>query len=101
MHNECVTQAGVTDEQVAQVMAGNFLSDPEVKEQIFCMTKKLGFLNDAGEIQMDIIEAMIAEFVPDAALAEKLKKCGVQKDTPQDTAFELAKCAYQAKFDIA
>lgn len=101
MHNECVQQSGVTDEQIAQVKAGNFLTDPAVKEQFYCMSKKLGFLNDAGEIQKDVMEAMIAQFIPDAALAEKLMKCGIQKDTPQDTAFELAKCAYQAKFGMA
>lgn len=101
MHNACVAETGVKGDAVEGAMAGKFSDDPALKEQFFCMSKKLGFQNEAGELQMDHVATQIAKYVNDPAMAEKLMKCGEPKSTPQDTAFEVAKCAFQVKFEMA
>ncbi|KAJ8934109.1 hypothetical protein NQ314_013567 [Rhamnusium bicolor] len=60
IHNECVDQTGVTDDTVMRAMAGEFLEDPKFKEHLFCFTKKMGFQNEAGELQPDVIKEKTA-----------------------------------------
>lgn len=94
-------ESRVSEDAVKLAMIGNFPDDPAFKEHLFCMSKKVGLQNDAGEIQMNEVRSKISKYVDDPALAEKLENCAKQKDTPQQTAFEVAKCTYEASFGLA
>lgn len=101
MHETCVAETGVSADSLSAAMTGNFPDDPTLKEHVFCMSKKFGFQNGDGQLQVDTISGMISTYVPDPTISESLMKCVVQRDTPQNTAIELAKCAYQIKLAMA
>lgn len=100
-HNKCVAETGISEETVAQAMTGNLPDDATLKKHIFCMSKKIGFQNDAGELQVDQIKEILSKYVGDPVMEEKLMGCVVQKGDPQTTAYEVAKCAVQVKFVMA
>lgn len=100
-HKECVAESGVSEDTVKKAMTdGEFVDEPKFKAHLLCFGKKVGFQNDAGELQKDVIKAKLSTVVSDEAVVEKMIECAVQKSTPEDTAFETAKCMHAFKKEI-
>nr|AVI04885.1 putative odorant-binding protein 4 [Anthonomus grandis] len=60
---------------------------------MLCFSKKVGFQNQEGAVQRDVIEKKLGSIVEDKEIFDKLiKDCVVQKESPQETAFFIAKC---------
>lgn len=98
--DDCLAETGLAEETFAQVRSGNLPDDGTLKELIFCMNKKLGFQNEDGELQMEAMKAMFSKY-NEPAILDKLMECIVQKDTPQNSAYEIAKCAKLVKFILS
>ncbi|XP_019866436.1 B2 protein [Aethina tumida] len=97
-HEECSKESQVDQSLVEKAKAGEFTDDDGLKNHIFCVSKKLGFQNDAGEIQVGVVKEKLATVIDDPSkIDEIVKKCAVQKDTPQNTAFSTIECYYHAK----
>nr|AXO78383.1 odorant binding protein 5 [Xylotrechus quadripes] len=95
-HKECGAQSGVDKELIAKARKGDFSDDPKLKEHLFCVAKKIGSFNEAGEIQQQVLKPKITAALGDEALAQKLlDECAVKKDTPQDTVYAAVKCYYE------
>ncbi|KAF7272390.1 hypothetical protein GWI33_014817 [Rhynchophorus ferrugineus] len=93
---ECVTQTGVDKELVHKARQGSFTDDSKLKSFTFCISKKIGFQNDNGDAQADVIKQKLAAAINDADAADKLiAKCLEKKDTPEETAYETFKCYYE------
>ncbi|KAF7278589.1 uncharacterized protein LOC143200547 [Rhynchophorus ferrugineus] len=90
---ECIQETGVDRELVQKTREGIFEEDPKLKEFAFCMGKKAGFIDDAGEPQLDVMRQKTGQLLKDPVVVEKLvKECGVKKETPQETAFYASMC---------
>ncbi|XP_018565060.1 B1 protein-like [Anoplophora glabripennis] len=95
-HKECKAETNIDDSLASGVLAGNFSDDPVLKQYLFCMNKRLGILNDSGEIQKDAMKEKLGKLITDEAKIEELtNSCSVEKSSPEDTALELTKCIYQ------
>ncbi|KAJ8955677.1 hypothetical protein NQ318_008548 [Aromia moschata] len=95
-HKACLAETGVDSDLVTKARKGEFSEDPKLKEHIFCVAKKIGFVNDAGDFQKDVMKTKISAVLGDEALAEKyIAECAVSKGTPQETAFQAIKCYYE------
>nr|AXO78385.1 odorant binding protein 7 [Xylotrechus quadripes] len=95
-HKECGAQSGVDNELVTKARKGEFIDDPKLKEHLFCVAKRIGFLNEAGVIQEQLLKSKLSAALGDEALAQKLvSECAIKKDTPQDTAYETVKCYFE------
>lgn len=101
MHNACVAESGVSADLVKGAMTGNFPNDPTLKEDFYCMSKKIGIQNENGQLQTDTIASLVSKYVTDPTIADNVMKCAIEQGTPQDTAYEFAKCAYAFKFGLA
>ncbi|CAG9829120.1 unnamed protein product [Diabrotica balteata] len=98
LHQKCLPISGATDEMAKQAMVGNFPEDPAFKEHVYCMSKGFGFFNENGEVNKIVVEAELQKRIADPALREEIKaKCLVMKETPQETAFQTAKCMFAYK----
>nr|AVH84924.1 odorant binding protein 17 [Harmonia axyridis]QTE76116.1 odorant binding protein 8 [Harmonia axyridis] len=92
----CAKSTGVDPEAIANAKKGTFSDDEKFKDYLFCVSKKIGFQNEAGEIQKDVVKQKATVALKDEKLVDEIiKKCAVVKDTPQNTAFEVAKCYYE------
>lgn len=53
-------------------------------------------MNGSGDLQHSVLKAKVGAVLDDQDTADKLdSECSVQKSTPQETVFELAKCYYE------
>lgn len=89
--------SGVTQEQLdkekAKKVDEELDEDPKMKEHRLCISKKMGFMDESGEIKIDVLKAKLNVILKDAEKTEKIvTKCAVKKDTPLETANELKKC---------
>lgn len=75
---------------------GEFTDDPKLKEHLFCFAKKVGFMNEAGEVQKDVIKAKITPDVGADEAATVTEKCGnIKSATPQQTTVDVLKCYFE------
>ncbi|XP_072392678.1 B1 protein-like [Diabrotica undecimpunctata] len=95
-HKECLPKSGVNPELVQKARQGDFTNDQKLKEHIFCVSKLIGFQNDAGEIQVDVLKAKVGAALDDTALAAQLiDTCAKNLGNGPETAFETVKCYHE------
>lgn len=90
-HQECATESGIEEDVIKKTFAGDLVEDEKLKKHVLCVNRKLGFFNDDGEIQVEVIRKTIGEDIDN--VDELVEKCTVDKGSPEDTAFSFAKCA--------
>nr|UTN00825.1 odorant binding protein [Semanotus bifasciatus] len=92
-NKQCMEETHVDMDIVMKASKGVYTDDPTFKKHIFCVNKKAGFQNAAGDLQIDTMKAKINSIVKDEKKTnEFISKCALNKDTPENTAFEVAKC---------
>ncbi|KAL3288144.1 hypothetical protein HHI36_002592 [Cryptolaemus montrouzieri] len=95
---DCAKHTGVDKELAIKARNGDFVEDEKLKEHLYCFSKKIGFQNEAGDLQLDVIRQKLAQEIKDTKVLEDVvKKCAVKKDTPQETSFQVAKCYSEHK----
>lgn len=73
--------------------AGEFTEDVKLKEYVRCMFVKVGFMNEAGEVQIDVIKAKIPDDVDKGEATKVIEACKEKKGTDAaDTAYLLYQC---------
>lgn len=92
---ECIKQTGVDQEVVDNARKGNVVDNPKLQEHLLCMFKRIGFMDDAGKIQKDVLKKKLVDVIKEEELANKLiEVCATEAATPQLTAFENFKCFF-------
>lgn len=90
--DKCAAETGVDKSLVEDAINGQYSNDPKFGDYAVCFAKAFNFLNDAGDLQMDIIKDVIyAHYDKDKADAI-MSKCMEKKASPQQTAVEMGKC---------
>lgn len=89
----CSQQSGVDAKLVENARTGQFAEDTKLKDYLYCVGKRIGTVDEAGNLQHGVFRAKMALLLSNQELADKLDaKCFVAKGTVQETAFEVAKC---------
>ncbi|XP_066262793.1 B2 protein-like [Euwallacea similis] len=92
----CVAETGVNPELIKAARQGKFTEDDKLKAFTFCMSKKIGFQNDAGEILADVVKQKLGGALGNQETANQIaQKCLVAQSSPQETAFHSFKCYYE------
>nr|UYB94414.1 odorant-binding protein 12 [Lytta caraganae] len=95
-HTECSSASGVDQQLVQKARQGEFVDDPKLKAHLLCVSKHIGFQNEAGELQNSVVQDKINGQLNDEGKTKALvDKCVAQKATPEDTIFEAVKCVYE------
>lgn len=95
IHQDCKGQSGVSDDVITNALLGNFNYNPQLAEHLFCMSQKLGLQDANGRINRDVLRQRLSGFLSDPAEIDNLvTRCGVEQETPQQTAFKSAQCFY-------
>ncbi|XP_017783047.1 PREDICTED: general odorant-binding protein 56d-like [Nicrophorus vespilloides] len=93
---ECITSSGVDVEVVEKSKKGEFAEDPKLKEFLFCVAKKVGFLNEDGDYQVDVMKAKITAKHGQEAADNVVVACTEKKEASgAETSYALAKCFYE------
>ncbi|KAJ8932127.1 hypothetical protein NQ314_014908 [Rhamnusium bicolor] len=100
-HKECVEKTGVDEKLVDESQLGQYPEEPEFKEYTFCLSKRLGLQNEAGEFQMEAVKAQLSKHIQDSAEVDKLiETCVVQKDSPIESAYNTFKCYHDSSSHV-
>ncbi|VEN49322.1 unnamed protein product [Callosobruchus maculatus] len=93
-HQECLAETKVDEELVKKARQGDFTEDQKLKDHMFCVLKKTGFLDDAGEIKMDVLKAKVVSVIGEEKAEKIISACAVKKDNGPETAFQMIKCYF-------
>ncbi|XP_049826335.1 B2 protein [Aethina tumida] len=89
----CRAETGATISQVTRAIAGYFDDDPKLKAQLYCISRKVGFQNDVGDMVLDVIREKIASIITDPHMVDELiELCAIKQATPEETAYITLKC---------
>ncbi|CAH0551618.1 unnamed protein product [Brassicogethes aeneus] len=95
-HRECKESSGVEQIVIDDAKAGKYANDPKIKAHLFCVSKKIGLQNEAGEIQKDVMMAKLSALLNDQEIAKKMVElCAKPDSTPEETSYSVLKCYYQ------
>lgn len=95
IHQECAGESGVDEEIIKKALEGDFPDDDNFKKHIVCMGKKIGFLNEDGEPQVEVIQEELSKHMDNAK--EVVETCIEDKGSPEDLAFNFIKCSFKLK----
>ncbi|CAG9858988.1 unnamed protein product, partial [Phyllotreta striolata] len=98
LHAACKPKTGATDEMAQRAMVGDFPDDPAFKKHVLCMTQGMGAMDSDGNYILENINKKLDAVLSDEALKSEIKgKCLVTKESPEETAFQSAKCFFSYK----
>lgn len=91
----CQKETGVAEELINKAEIGEFPDDQDFKCFVKCFHTQVGYLNDAGEPQLEIIKENLPENHRERAHQIIAKKCINIEGDPCEKAFALHKCFYE------
>nr|APG79378.1 pheromone binding protein 17 [Cyrtotrachelus buqueti] len=102
-YKQCVEQTHVDQNVLQQARAGNFTDDPKLKDHILCITKKIGFQDEAGHLQKEVIQKKLKEAVKgnEDQTKKLMEACAITNQDPKLQAFNAFKCIHhKAKINL-
>ncbi|XP_076267140.1 B1 protein-like [Rhynchophorus ferrugineus] len=94
-HNACVGQTGVDQNLVNQARQGTFQDDPRLRAFAFCMSRRLGFQNESGQIQREVVRQRLAGLLGADVANQLVTTCLMDRATPEETASAAFRCYYE------
>lgn len=99
VHDECQAdpKTKVSDDYMRKAAAGEKdASESNAKRHELCMSQKLGLMDEHGKVVKAEIRNSLSHVIHDEAkLDEVVNKCSIDKDTPEDTGFDLWVCMFK------
>ncbi|KAJ3640703.1 hypothetical protein Zmor_027248 [Zophobas morio] len=94
--SECVRQTNISDDSVDKVLSPEPTNDPTLKAYVLCVLKKIDIIGENGDFKKENLRTILRENGLSAENAESLvNKCAVQKNQPEETAYEGFRCFSQ------
>lgn len=91
----CIKETGVDLQVVDEAKKGNFADDENLKKFIHCFFKKIGVVDDDGQIHVDVALQKLPAGIDKAAAEQLLNDCKAKTGNDAvENAFEVFKCYY-------
>ncbi|XP_063913912.1 B2 protein-like [Zophobas morio] len=92
---ECRTESGMTAEEITKFRnTPQFEDSPKLRKHALCLYKKTGLISESGDMESEVVKSRLQAAGASAETIAKILNCA-KKDTPEETAFELAKCIFK------
>ncbi|XP_063905981.1 uncharacterized protein LOC135124679 [Zophobas morio] len=96
-NKNCLSSSGAKPDQVSKARSGKFAGEPEVQKYFGCMMRSVGVINQAGQLQVDVLKTKVPK---DMKRDEAMKVFFACKDkkggNADETAYLLYKCFWEA-----
>lgn len=70
--------------------------DPKLKTHLLCLSKIAGLQDEKGAVHVEPLQKILSEQMKDFAKVKSLlDKCVIQRNTPEQTAFESLWCFHK------
>ena len=93
----CRDAIDVTPEDIKVSLNGEDRTEvPKLKAMALCVLKEIELINDDGEINVEQFKKLAKEVAASDEEAESVvAMCALQKDTPEETAFDIIRCLHE------
>lgn len=92
-HKVCSGEVSVQDDVVEKLLEGVFSEEQVFKDYLLCLSKRIGFQNEAGEVQKEVIITKLRDSIQDPSKAEEYtEKCLVEEGNPADVVYKVVTC---------
>lgn len=99
---DCTKETKVNPELIDRADRGDFSDDRNLKCFAKCFYLKAGFINDAAELQLDVIKSKIPKEANRERALEIIEKCkDVKGSDPCETAYAIHRCYFNSTRSIA
>ncbi|KAJ8955669.1 hypothetical protein NQ318_008538 [Aromia moschata] len=98
LYSECQsdTVTKIADDVLERISRREHVHRDVFQVHHLCMSKKLGFQNETGQVDKEGVRKVLALGVVEEGILNKIvDKCAVQRDTPEETAEKLMKCFHK------
>ncbi|XP_017783042.1 PREDICTED: uncharacterized protein LOC108567218 [Nicrophorus vespilloides] len=90
---ECISSSGVALDEVEHAKKGVFAEDEKLKDFLFCLAQKIGFMDKDGQFKKDVITAKITANHGEQIAKEVVDVCTAKTEVNgPETSLALAKC---------
>lgn len=95
-NNECKQETHISPVLITNFAAGKIADDPILAKHLLCVSKKAGYQDADGNIQVEKNKQLIIDVLGDEKKAEEIiSLCIKQHETPEKTAIEVSKCVHE------
>ncbi|XP_047512703.1 general odorant-binding protein 83a-like [Pieris napi] len=96
VHNECVSQTGVAEEDIANCENGIFKEDNKLKCYMFCLLEEGSLVDDEENVDYDMMISLIPEQYTDRVtkMISNCKHLDTKDKNKCQRAFDVHKCSY-------
>nr|QFO46779.1 odorant binding protein [Cylas formicarius]QFO46780.1 odorant binding protein [Cylas formicarius] len=98
---ECVAETKVDPILIEKADLGEFPEDEKLKCFTKCFYQKAGFVNDKGEVQLDVVKAKIPTEADREQALKIVAKCQLKGKDPCETVYLIHKCYYTHTHPVA
>lgn len=98
LYKVCVDETKVEEGLIKKMRAGEFPEDEPLKKYVYCMFKKIGFLDEKDEIVVEKVKAKSANTAESDKVIENCKD--TKADNPAGLAYNLYKCYHQSVEEV-
>ncbi|XP_045527911.1 general odorant-binding protein 83a-like [Pieris brassicae] len=97
VHNECVSQTGVAEEDIANCENGIFKEDNKLKCYMFCLLEEGSLVDDEENVDYDMMISLIPEQYTDrvSKMISSCKHLDTKDKNKCQRAFDVHKCSYE------
>lgn len=93
-HREvCSKETNVDPKLVEKARNGDFSDNPDFKKHVYCVAQKMGFVDNSGKIQFDVVKTKTTVIYGDRA-HDMVAECLSKSEIPIEVAVETFKCFY-------
>nr|ALS03857.1 odorant-binding protein 9 [Ectropis obliqua] len=102
IHDACVGNTGVSEEDITNCENGIFKEDPKLKCYMFCLLEESSLADEDGVVDYDMLLSLIPEEYYDRT-SKMILGCKHEDAPGKDkcqSAFDVHKCSYQKDPDL-
>ncbi|KAF7278587.1 general odorant-binding protein 56d-like [Rhynchophorus ferrugineus] len=92
---QCIEETKVNPELIEKADQGNFVDDNSLKCFTKCFYQKAGFVNDEGEVQLDVVKAKLPPQADKEQALAIVEKCKIKGKDACDTVYLIHKCYFE------
>nr|WCD39077.1 odorant-binding protein 2 [Euplatypus parallelus] len=92
---ECIAETKVNPDLIEKADQGDFSEDDTLKCFTKCFYQKAGFVNENGEVQLEVIKDKLPAQADREKALEIVEKCKMEGKDPCDTVYLIHKCYFE------
>nr|CAD7415964.1 unnamed protein product [Timema poppensis] len=101
LHNSCRDEIGIEEDVITACRKGEFPDDPKLKNYMKCVLTQAAVMNDAGDIDFDMMMSMLPDNLKEAASRVAVACKELVGADAAEKAYSFNKCFYKSEPSVS